>query len=186
VAENFVIVVLSTPGENEDPVDHLDLYQRTSGTADPWGAVVETVAVADLPDHPTVAGALLWAAAAGDSAKEALIAGVTAAGQSRADNLPIPPRPITQELVVIYVYTADAGLGIVAGIVFKAEPVGKLVKAGARSIIREKSATTNSEGYAALQIPADSGSFQISLASTISKTVNTVALGGLTINFNEL
>lgn len=179
---SFALAVLTG---SEVAVDHVDAYQRTVGTT-AWGAVVDTVTIASLPADPDTAGNKLWSSALLDPAKETLLVPVAASGQPRPDGVIIPAQPSEPETFTVYAYTVDAGLGVVAGVSLVGQPVTRqVVSAGAKVVVKSSTGISDADGYAAVSLPADAGTFQVMLAG-VKKTIATAGRSGQVVNWGSL
>lgn len=96
-----------------------------------------------------------------------------------------PPCPTATGGFTVFVYTADAGMGVVSGVEFAAVPKGKsAVAAGDKTIIQERRTATDALGYASLTPPADAGLFTLSLGRHRA-SIDTAGKSGLVVNFKD-
>lgn len=87
--------------------------------------------------------------------------------------------------VIVEVWTQDAIGKVVEGLIVRVVPTEIPAEAGAIAIVTEGREPSNAAGYAAVEINADSGSYNIVVANK-AKPLDTAGKSGQVLNWNDL
>jgi hypothetical protein len=147
-----------------------------------WSEADPAILQPDPSGNPEVK---YWHCAVADETKAFKVVPQTAIEISRKDEHLMPARPAEPGGLTVFVYTADAGMGVVSGVKFAAVPKGgSVVAAGAKTIVQERSTSSDALGYASLPLPADAGLFTLSLGRHRA-SIDTAGKSNLVVNFKD-
>ena len=147
-----------------------------------------------LADMTALGGSLYaWPISAADGTKHYWLELLDVTGYGTSPAAYLPPAA-SSETVVVYVDSADLGLGPVDGLDFSSEPINyakvSIGPVGVSGITVKTGTSPWTPGHAELEIAADCGTVQLSLrrpgGQLIQGKLDTTGKGGLTLNFASL
>lgn len=179
MAKTFSFTVPVTGVGQSDPVT-VNMYQ--SDTLVGAKTLLDTSTLAALGYTSTPPETLMWAIAAADGTKYYWLAFVSADGVE--GQLAYLGPQVTLGSIILEAWTETAIGVVVAGAKFRATPVRKGAGvAGTKTIVLRGEDVTDVNGYASLNLYADSGIYLVELVGYSSIHFDTTGKSGETINY---
>lgn len=174
-------VTLGTPTEGVTEAIAAIRVEESADGQSAWSEI-QTTPVAALIDEG--AGRLRLDAPAADQTAYHRLVPITASGVERQASTIHPPLPATPGTFLLYVYTADLGLGVKQGVHILIKPVKTVAKAGQYTLVSPLQLVTDAEGFASAILPSDMGRIIVSVANA-DATIQTDGLAGSAINLKD-
>lgn len=179
--KTFTFIVPAPTGDEVAPVS---AEMHEASTISGAHSTIGTTLLADIGYTGSPPETLNWTVAAADGTKFYFLFLVSAGG-AYSHVVALAPEPTTADSFVLYCYASDLGLDAVAGKKLTVSPSPNGTTSGTKTIIARAVATTDANGYAAIEVAADAGLIAVDLGGVIKAEIDTTGLTGQSINLAD-